>query len=219
MPGRKIPLVENKIYHIVSKSIEKYRIFRNRKDYERMKELLKYYQVKNPPIKYSVYLEIKNKTKISHESLLENEKLVEIIAYCLMPTHIHLILKQIAENGISIYMGRVLNSYAKYFNIKYKRKGLLWESRFKSVEVETTEQLYHLTRYIHLNPVTAYLVEKPEDWHFSSYKEFTDKVNDNEKVCNFEEYLDIDKKEYRDFVISRIDYQRELDEIKRLLLE
>lgn len=69
MPGRKIPLVENKIYHIVSKSIEKYRIFRNRKDYERMKELLKYYQVKNPPVKYSIYVEIKNKKKLDRKIL------------------------------------------------------------------------------------------------------------------------------------------------------
>ncbi|MEO0263124.1 MAG: transposase [candidate division WOR-3 bacterium] len=219
MPGRKIPLVENRIYHIVSRSIEKYRIFRNRKDYERMKELLKYYQVKKPPFKYSLYLEIKDKEKIGRENFLENEKLVEIIAYCLMPTHIHLLLKQVAENGISIYMGRILNSYAKYFNTKYKRKGPLWESRFKSIEVETKEELYHLTRYIHLNPVTAYLVENPEDWNFSSYKEFINEKGVNEKICNFEEFLEINKDEYIDFVISRKDYQRELDKIKRLLLE
>ncbi|MEO0275570.1 MAG: transposase [candidate division WOR-3 bacterium] len=219
MPGRKIPLVENRIYHIVSRSIEKYRIFRNRKDYERMKELLKYYQVKKPPFKYSLYLEIKDKEKIGQENFLENEKLVEIISYCLMPTHIHLLLKQVAENGISIYMGRILNSYAKYFNTKYKRKGPLWESRFKSIEVETKEELYHLTRYIHLNPVTAYLVENPEDWNFSSYKEFINEKGVNEKICNFEEFLEINKDEYIDFVISRKDYQRELDKIKRLLLE
>ncbi|MEO0267564.1 MAG: transposase [candidate division WOR-3 bacterium] len=219
MPGRKIPLVENRIYHIVSRSIEKYRIFRNRKDYERMRELLKYYQVKKPPFKYSLYLEIKDKEKIGRENFLENEKLVEIISYCLMPTHIHLLLKQVAENGISIYMGRILNSYAKYFNTKYKRKGPLWESRFKSIEVETKEELYHLTRYIHLNPVTAYLVENPEDWNFSSYKEFINEKGVNEKICNFEEFLEINKDEYTDFVISRKDYQRELDKIKRLLLE
>ncbi len=219
MPGRKIPLVENRIYHIVSRSIEKYRIFRNRKDYERMKELLKYYQVKKPPFKYSLYLEIKDKEKIGRENFLENEKLVEIISYCLMPTHIHLLLKQVAENGISIYMGRILNSYAKYFNTKYKRKGPLWESRFKSIEVETKEELYHLTRYIHLNPVTAYLVENPEDWNFSSYKEFINEKGVNGKICNFEEFLEINKDEYIDFVISRKDYQRELDKIKRLLLE
>ena len=219
MPGRKIPLVEDRIYHIVSKSIEKYRIFRNRKDYERMRELLKYYQVREPPTKYSIYLEIKNKKKIWQENFLENEKLVEIIAYCLMPTHIHLVLKQSVKNGISIYMGRILNSYAKYFNTKYKRKGPLWESRFKSIEVETTEALYHLTRYVHLNPVTAYLVQNPEDWHFSSYKEFINEIGKDKKICNFDLFLEINKEEYKDFVISRKDYQRELEKIKHLLLE
>lgn len=110
-----------------------------------------------------------------------------------MPTHIHLLLKQILKDGISIYMGKVLNSYAKYFNTKYKRKGSLWESRFKSIEVETTEELYHLTKYIHLNPVTAYLVEKPGDWHFSSYREFIDEIGINEKIYNFDEFLEINK--------------------------
>ncbi len=219
MPWRKIPLVENRIYHIVSRSIEKYRIFRNRKDYERMRELLKYYQVKKPSTKYSIYLEIKNKKKILQEDLVENEKLVEIIAYCLMPTHIHLVLKQVIKDGISIYMGRVLNSYAKYFNTKYKRKGPLFESRFKSIEVETTEGLYHLTRYVHLNPVTAYLVQNPEDWRFSSYKEFINEVDIDEKICNFDFFLEINKEEYKDFVISRKDYQKELEKIKHLFLE
>lgn len=183
-----------------------------------MQELLKYYQVKKPLIRYSIYLRIRSKEKISKTAFVNNN-LVDIIAYCLMPTHIHLVLTQLCENGISVYMGRILNSYARYFNTKYKRKGPLWEGRFKGIQVETTEQLYHLTRYIHLNPVTAYLVEKPEEWKFSSYREFINEVGKDERICNFEEFLDIEKEEYRDFVISRIDYQRELDEIKHLLLE
>ncbi len=78
-----------------------------------------------------------------------------------MPTHIHLILKQLKEDGISAYMSKILNSYTCYFNRRTKRKGPLWESRFKRVEVTSDEQLLHLTRYIHLNPVTAHIVEEP----------------------------------------------------------
>jgi putative transposase len=217
MPGRQVPFIENKIYHIVSKSIAKFKIFRSIRDYQRMKDILKYYQFKSPKIRYSLYLRSKNK---SFENLkYKDEKLVEIISYCLMPTHIHLVLKQVAENGISTFMAKILNSYTRYFNTKYKRKGPLWEGRFKNIEVETTEQLYHLTRYIHLNPVSVYLVEKPEDWEFSSYKEFINEINEEGRICEFEKFMDISKEIYKEFVLSRIDYQREFECIKRLFLE
>jgi len=217
MPGRQVPLIEDRIYHIVSKSIAKFKIFRSVKDYKRMKEILKYYQFKSPKIRYSLYLREKNKSFKKLED--KDEKLVEIISYCLMPTHIHLVLRQVAKNGISIFMAKVLNSYTRYFNTKYKRKGPLWEGRFKNIEVETTEQLYHLTRYIHLNPVSAYLVERPQDWKFSSYKEFINEVKEEEKICEFEKFIEVPKEIYKEFVFSRIDYQRELENIKRLFLE
>ncbi len=219
MPGRKKPLITNKIYHVISRSIAEFIIFRDHKDYERMRELLQYYRVENTPLRYSVYKSIK-KREILYEKVLQNkEKLVEIIAYCIMPTHIHLVLKQLKDNGISLYMGNILNSYSKYFNAKTKRKGPLWEGRFKSIEVETDDVLYHLTRYIHLNPVTAYLVEKPEDWKFSSYKEFISEVKEDKKLCSFKELMDINPEEYKKFVLSRKDYQRQLAKIKNLILE
>lgn len=220
MPRRKVPLIENRIYHIVSRSIAGYKVFRNKRDYERMKELFVYYRVKNTPMRYSFYLEIKRTNKnILRKLSVKEESLVEIIAYCLMPTHIHLVLHQICEDGISIYMRRILNSYTRYFNTKMKRKGPLWESRFKSIEVQTDEQLYHLTRYVHLNPVTARIVEKPEEWEFSSYKEFTDNMEEENRICEFSQFLTIEPHGYKDFVLSRIDYQRELAEIESVFLE
>ncbi len=134
-----------------------------------------------------------------------------------MPTHLHLILKQLKENGISIFMGNLLNSYSRYFNIRYKRKGPLWEGRFKSILIENGEYLLHLTRYIHLNPTTANLVRKPEDWELSSYKEYI--LNKKDALCDYSDLLDISKKSYREFVEDRISYQKELHKIKRLILE
>jgi len=219
MPGRKEPLITNKVYHIISKSIAEFKIFRSRKDYKRMIELLKYYQFSKPPLRYSVYKSIKSREKIYNEIFEHMEKLVDIIAYCIMPTHLHLILKQLKDNGISTYMGNILNSYTRYFNTKTKRKGPLWEGRFKSIEVKTDEQLYHLTRYIHLNPVTAYLVDHPKKWDFSSYKEFISDIPEDQKLCNFKDLININPKEYEKFVLSRKDYQRELAKIKSLILE
>ncbi|MCM8826817.1 MAG: hypothetical protein NC904_04785 [Candidatus Omnitrophica bacterium] len=93
-------------------------------------------------------------------------------------------------------MSRVSNSYARYFNIKYGRRGPLWEGTFKNVLVNNDEQLLHLTRYIHLNPTTAFLVERPEDWSFSSYREYLDKEDKD-----------------------KIGYQRDLEMIKHLVFE
>ena len=136
-----------------------------------------------------------------------------------MPTHFHLILRQLTDNGISIFMQNTLNSYSRYFNIKHNRKGPLWQGRFKSVLIKTEEQLLHLTRYIHLNPVTAYLVERSEEWPSSSYKEFLSDNDDGEKICRFRDILDIEPLSYREFVNDAVSYERELAKIKRLLLE
>ncbi len=135
-----------------------------------------------------------------------------------MPTHFHLILKQLQNNGISDYMRKILESYSSYFNMKHKRKGPLWESKFYNILVKDDEQLLHLTRYIHLNPVTAKLVDKPKDWEFSSYKEFYSRENNFYRICQFNNILEINPLSYRKFVNDRISYQRELAKIKRLLI-
>ncbi len=207
------------IYHIFTKSIEGYRIFRNNADYERMRGLLSFYKIKNPPTRYSEFQSLKDKERFFMKYPLSKDLLVEIIAYCLMPTHLHLILSEQKKKGISLYMARILNSYTRYFNTKYKRKGPLWQGRFKKVPARTEEQLYHLTRYLHLNPTSDNLVSKPEDWKFSSYREFLGLIPDDKRICNFAGYLNIEKQSYRDFVLSRLDYQKEISKIKSLSLE
>lgn len=216
---RKYPLIEGKVYHTFTKSIAGFEIFRNELDYQRMGSMLSYYKVENPPVKFSIFSDIKNKEFFYQRHFSLKDYLVEIIAYCCMPTHIHLVLLQLKKDGISIFMSKVLNSYTRYFNIKNKRKGPLWESRFKNVEVGTDEQLLHLTRYIHLNPVTANLVEDPRDWSFSSYKEYLGKKQLEENICNYSRLLDIVPQDYKKFVSSRKEYQCELAELKELFLD
>jgi putative transposase len=114
-------------------------------------------------------------------------------------------------------MNSVLKGYSRYFNIKYNRKGPLWEGRFHNVVVQTDEQLLHLTRYIHLNPVTSYLIEKPENWKFSSYHEY---INPESRlICNYKDYLCINNEEYKEFVESYIHDQRDSAKIKHLVFD
>src|SRR4030042_3583339 len=108
MPKREPSLVQNEVYHIFNRGVEKRNIFLNEKDYKHFRETLEYYQVPN-------------NIKLSKKSLLRpkrttNQSLIEVFCYCLMPNHFHLLIRQKCDNGISIFMNRVLNSFTKYFN-------------------------------------------------------------------------------------------------------
>ena len=217
-------LATGELYHIVNRSIAEFKIFNSEADYVRVKNLIKYYQAESPLLRFSHFLQ---SSPIRDQNLMMypesnygcKEKIVAIIAYCIMPTHLHLILKQLKEKGITNFMNIVSNGYTKYFNTKHKRKGPLWEGRFKRVHVDTDEQLIHLTRYIHLNPVSAYLVKKPEDWRASSYKEYLGIEGKDNRICDYEKILEIHPDQYKKFVEDNIDYQRRLAKIKNLILE
>lgn len=218
---RKEQLVTGQVYHIFVRSIANFHVLNNDEEYQRMLALIQYYQVKNE-VKFSDFMQLKPVINRGFDSFFDytsknKENIVQIIAYCLMPTHLHLILKQLSDKGISTYMGNILNSYTHYFNTKHKRKGPLWESKFKNVLVDNDDQLIHLTRYIHLNPVTAFLVDRPEQWLFSSYKEYCS--TPTRCLCQFEDILEVEPSEYQKFVNDQINYQRELAKIKKLLFD
>ncbi|MFH1768959.1 MAG: transposase [Candidatus Omnitrophota bacterium] len=221
---RKAKIIIGDVYHVFTKSIAGFKIFNNQKEFLRMEALLQYYQIKNLSRSFAQYLKLEEIKKDGFHKPYScfpqtGEKLVQIISYCIMPTHLHLILKQTNEGGVSIFMGNILNSYSRYFNTRHKRKGPLWEGRFKNVLVETDEQLLHLTRYIHLNPVTAHLVNDLSDWLWSSYKEYTLDSLEKDRLCNFDDLLEIKGEQYREFIEDRISYQRHLAKIKALLLD
>lgn len=220
---RKNPLVDGEIYHIFTKSIADFKVFNKPSDYYHLQHLLRYYQSQND-LRFSDFIELQLvKTEGFNKAVeiisKDKERLVQIIAYCLMPTHIHLILKQLFENGISRYMKDLLISYTRTFNLIHNRKGPLWESRFQSVLVNSDEQLLHLTRYLHLNPVTARLIDRPENWKFSSYSEFIRNDSINFKICQFDDILETEPTSYRKFVNNRISYQRELAKIKSTMID
>jgi putative transposase len=176
-----------------------------------MKEMLLYYQTERQYVNFAKVLERGAK------QAADSRKLVDVVCYCPMPTHLHLALKQLRDKGISDFMRRILDSYTRYFNIKHNRRGPLWEGRFRRVLVETDEQLLHLTRYIHLNPVTAYLVDKPEDWKWSSYQDYI--FEKEEGIYKYKDVLNIKPDSYKKFVEDRISYQRELAKLKHLMLD
>lgn len=139
-----------------------------------------------------------------------------------MPNHVHFLIKEIKQKGISTFMSNFQNSYAKYFNLKTDRSGSLFQTMFKAVRIETDEQLIHVARYIHLNPVTAFILKTVKDlksypWSsFSTYstKQISDLINTDIILSYFPS---INK--FVEFTEDQTSYQRELDGIKHLTLE
>lgn len=215
---RKEPLVNGHYYHIVSRSIAHYEIFSTQANCNRFMQILDFYRYLEFAYKYSNFLVLDKNLQQDYIEITRKKspQFVDIIAYCLMPTHLHLLLKQNVDDGIVKYLTKLLNSFTRYFNIHHHRKGPLWEGHFKNILVKTDEQLLHLTRYIHLNPVSAGLVNKPEDWNFSSYHEYLGKASG---LCGWQDIIALDAKNYQKFVNDRISYQKELSKIKRLLIE
>jgi len=102
-----------------------------------------------------------------------------IIAYCLMPNHYHLLVRQDGEIKASLLPQRIFNSYTKAFNKRFNHSGTLFEDSFHIKLVKNTSHLLHLCRYIHGNPVKDGFVSDPADWDFSNYKEFIGVRNDS----------------------------------------
>ncbi len=97
---------------------------------------------------------------------------VSVIAYCLMPTHYHLLLRQDGDFPAGLLPQRVFNSYTKAYNKRYGSSGTLFEHRYQSKAIHTTAYLLHLCRYIHSNPVKDGLTTDPADWPYSNYLEW-----------------------------------------------
>jgi len=97
---------------------------------------------------------------------------VAVIAYCLMPNHYHLLVRQDGDTSLSKFINVLFNAYAQAVNAEQSRSGALFEGRFRHVQIEREEYLAHLCRYIHLNPVKAKLAQQPDDWPYSNYLEW-----------------------------------------------
>ena len=95
-----------------------------------------------------------------------------IYAYCLMTNHVHLLLEENEYGKVSGFMKKLLMKYVIWHNTKYKRCGTILQGRFKSEVVETERYFAKLIRYIHFNPVKAFLCKTPGDYEYSSYNSF-----------------------------------------------
>lgn len=223
MPPRKQVLASGETYHILNRGVASSPIFTSEREYRRFIELVDYYRFENSNISYSNLKKLQKEAYINYLNNLkdENNKRIEIYAYCLMPNHFHFLVKQVKERGIKNTFSNIQNGYARYFNIKNKRVGPLFQSRFRAVRIESDDIFLHVSRYIHLNPSTSFLVDPRNlsSYEWSSYPEY---LGDKGLVfTNTDKILKMigGEEKYQSFVLNQADYQRKLDIIKHLLLE
>lgn len=214
MPVRKIPLVTGEYYHIFNRGINRQPTFTTERDYRRAVQTLIYYRPIINKIKYSNFLA---RSRDERQSILKKlattPHKISVIAYCMMPNHFHLLLRQEDDGGISKYLADFQNSFTKYFDAKHKRSGALFDRQFKAVHVESENQLLHLTRYIHLNPYSSGIVTKDQITHYP-YSSLPEYLSGSYQLSNPSIVLDINSRRYESFVLDHADYQQQLERLK-----
>lgn len=144
MARRKTSFLEGHYYHVYNRGNNYQRIFFERDNYLFFLKQTRYYLI---------------------------AETVDVLAYCLMPNHYHFLV-YLRQDNLSEKMAFLSLSYTKAINKRFKRCGALFQGPFQVIHVNQEEYLLNLSRYIHLNPVKAGLVQKAEEWEFSSYQEY-----------------------------------------------
>ncbi len=145
--------VPNSIYHAFNRGVNKTDIFIDDQDYRVFLHLLKYYlsPVENLSSTHPI-LEVSDVKILRPRPLANLEKEVNLLAYCLMPNHFHLLIQQCTVDGMTKLLRRISTTYAMYINKRHHRIGYLFQGSYKAVLVDQDNYLLHLSRYIHRNP-------------------------------------------------------------------
>ncbi len=174
-------------YHITSRGNERKYIYRTNKDREKFLSYLK-----SAHLKYGAVIH----------------------AFCLMNNHYHIFMET-PRGNLSQIMLHINGAYTNYFNFRHKRRGHLFQGRYKAILVEADSYAAELSRYIHLNPVRASMVNRPDQFKWSSYQHYVGKKKrpDWMTVDFILGYFDVEsaqaQRKYQDFVNSRINVQYE----------
>lgn len=180
MPSRNTikTYIKNGIYHIYNRGVEKRKIFENELDFNIFERYLGEYlsppedplkSIKSFSTRGSYFKGIPRRPKNYYQDL-------QLLAYCLMPNHFHLMIKLIKKESLALFMKSLLTRYSMYFNKKYDRVGALFQGTYKAALVLEEPYLLHLSRYIHLNPRG---IDKDIVNSHSSYAEYLKLRNTN----------------------------------------
>lgn len=208
MPSKNVDktFVNESYYHIYNHGVYNQQIFVDNEDYRVFLNLFKRYLSKAPA---------RDRTRRSIAHLRDH---IQLLAYCLMPNHFHLLVYNVKERGITELMHRVMTSYSMYFNKRYKRKGVLFQNTYKASLINDDAYLWHISRYIHLNPQD--LNKEFSTYSFSSYPYYLGQKQ--AEWLNPDKVLALHKhglSDYADFVKDYEAMRAELQQLKHLLAD
>jgi len=171
--------VPNEYYHIFNRGAHKQPIFLEKGDWQRFLFIILHSQshemfknISRIAARFSPDAGFPLESGVL-ENILKN-RYVELVEFCLMPNHYHLILREVKEGGIATYMQRIAGGYTKYFNAKYQRSGYVFQGAYKAVHVKDDRQLTYLSAYIHRNPRELRAWKNKEfDYPWSSLQDYT----------------------------------------------
>jgi len=206
---RKFRFSEGEFYHLYNRGVNKMAIFLDNVDKKRFIKLLFACNSKKPVI-------FKNIQGLPLEEIERGETIVDIGAYCLMPNHFHLLVREKIKNGTTMFMEKLFTAYSMYFNKKNERTGRLFEGIFKATHANKDQYLKYLFAYIHLNPVKLIDSKWKEngiadqekakkflkEYVYSSYFDYTNEKREESLILfkeSFPEYF-ADFKEFEDFI-------------------
>ena len=196
--NRKHVFSTDEYYHVYNRGVEKRIIFQNKYDYHRFILLLYFCNSKEPVDMEKIFRESPTFTDMFY--IKRSKPLVAIGAWCLMPNHFHILIKEIQENGITEFMRKLTTGYSMYFNKKYNRSGALFQGKFKSEHITEDRYLKYIFSYIHLNPVK--LVPGESKW-----KEYG--LEDKERVEIF--LKNYEYSSFKNYLIKNTQYNNILD--------
>ena len=214
------------IYHVYNRGVDKRVIFEDGRDFFKFFQMIELFNQEKSSGSIKEYQYPKNLKDGGKASVL-----VEVVAFCFLPNHYHLILKQVAEDGISRFMQKLGTGYTMYFNKKNERSGSLFQGKFKARHVGTQAYLEYLSIYVNLNfKIHKIITSKKEkelyggEKYRSSFSEYIGDVKN--KRCNVGYVLDsfgrgkdvgIKYKEYADRQLqSMLDAKNSIDDLKTL---
>jgi len=161
-------------YHIYNRGVNKQSIFEDNKDFKVFLSYLEFYLNPQSNFDENDLRGLSSQVKVSPSKVLKNYfGEITLFAYCLMPNHFHLMVKQNSDHGIDRFMRSLSTKYVRYFNSRYQRIGPLFQGPYKAVKIENEYQFVYLSKYIHRNPLDLFACEESprrlEDYKYSSY--------------------------------------------------
>ena len=155
------------------------------------------------------------------DDLESSDELVSLLAFAFMPNHFHLLVRQEKDNGIHQFLFKTLNSFAKYINTRRHRVGPLFQGNFQAVRIESDEQLLHVSRYIHINPVVAGMIsiETLFSYPWTSYPVYVQKKANSWINTEIIKGMIGSTDSYMSFVRDQVAYGKVLADIRHVALD